>query len=154
MCFYHNNRNETRPGHTAARVRADVRGSCYHSWPCGCLKSEAMLVSKGHTAAEPMPIWKACTATWGNTDIQTQLLQRTISGSMVLLQLGSVLKLEARVATKGYTEVHDLGTTCGHVGIWEPCHNQNHPDLSCLYIHPEPRCHRGPRCCQGPYLGQ
>lgn len=29
VCFYHNNRNETRPGPTAARVCAGVWSSCY-----------------------------------------------------------------------------------------------------------------------------
>lgn len=44
------------------------------------------------------------TATWNNSDIQTWLLLRTVSGFVVLPQLESVLKSQAYVATKHYLE--------------------------------------------------
>lgn len=41
---------------------------------------------------------------WGSSDIQTHPLLRTMSGSIVLLWLGSVLKSGSCTATKGHTE--------------------------------------------------
>lgn len=50
--------------------------------------AETMLVSEGHDAARV-----ACTAIWSTGDIHILLLLRTMSGFIVLLQLGSVLVL-------------------------------------------------------------
>lgn len=74
----------------AATVCVDIRGSCYYRRPHRCLGSGAVLVSESHTAAAVL-IWVAYSATWCHGDIQTQLLQRTMSVSVVLSQPGSVL---------------------------------------------------------------
>lgn len=52
------------------------------------------------------------TATWNNSDIQTWLLLRTISGFVVLPQLESVLKCQAYVASKHYLETGDKAKIC------------------------------------------
>lgn len=60
--------------------------------------AEAMLVSKDHDAARV-----ACTVIWSIGDIHILLLLRTMSGSIVLPELGSVLvlpKLESLLKSK------------------------------------------------------
>ena len=61
-----------------------------------------VLVSEGHTDC----CWGLEASEWparppeGNGDIQTQLLLRTMSGSMVLMRLGYVLQSKSFSATK------------------------------------------------------
>lgn len=120
-------------GPTAAMVCVDVWGSCYHQRPCGCLGSGAMLASEGRAAAGAVPICVACTAFWGNGDIQTCLLPRIMSESMLHCSQG--LCCHQRWG-------HRVGvTTCDLIGAEVICHHQIHPDLSGLCFHPEPGRH-------------
>lgn len=48
------------------------------------------------------------TATWALGDILPGLLLRTVSGSVVITQVGSVLKSTAYIITKGYTDARGL----------------------------------------------
>lgn len=106
-----------------------------------------MLVPEGHAAPGALPIWVACTATWGDGDIQTRLLPRVVSGSMDLP------RPELCVAPKGYMEARGQGHNLCGLGVWRSCCHQSHPDLSGLCFHPEPGCYPGPSCCWVTSLG-
>lgn len=86
---------------TVASVCVGVWVSIYPWRPHGLLRSGVMLVSKGHIATGAVKIWVACTALWGNGDIQIWLLLRIMSGST---WMGSFLKSEVLVGTKGHTD--------------------------------------------------
>lgn len=89
------------------------------------------MVSECYAVSREVPIVVDFNATWDNSNIQTWLLLRTLSGSVVLLQLGTVLKSEALVASEGHTEARVETVTCGFLGVWETYHRQSHPGLSC-----------------------
>lgn len=63
-------------GPIAAEVRVDVRGSCCHQGPCGCLGScqspEFMLVTKSYAVAGAIWISEACAVTKCHDDFQAR----------------------------------------------------------------------------------
>lgn len=79
-------------GPMAVTVCADVQLPCYHRRPCRHPRSRAKLVPQGHTA------------TGGNGNIETQLLPKTMLGSMVLVRLESELKSGFFITTNGHKE--------------------------------------------------
>lgn len=87
----------------------------------------------------------ACSASGSNGNSQIQLLLRTMSRSIVLLQLWPVLKSEASIATEGYMEAWGQTTTSDLVGVQGPYYHYSHFDLNGLCFHPEPGCHPGPK---------
>lgn len=50
-------------------------------------------------------VWVTCAATWGHSDVLAHLPLRTMSGSVVLKQVGSVLMSEACVITKDHVDI-------------------------------------------------
>lgn len=137
-------RTKSRSVAYAVTVCVDVRRSCYYQRPHGCLRFGAVLVSKSHTTAAVL-IWVAYSATRCPGDIQTQLLQRTLSVSVVLSQPGSVLPPKI---TRKPRSGHNL-SPCWCLG---PCYHRRHSDLSGLCFHLEPGSHLGACCCRGPCL--
>lgn len=80
-------------GPAIARVCANGQCTCYHPRPYRHLKSRAMLLSQGHTAAGAVV-----------TSRLSHCL-RTMSESIVLLWLGSVLKSGSCITTKGHIKI-------------------------------------------------
>lgn len=66
-----------------------------------------MLVTEGHAATMSMLIWVTCTAIVVVVRSRPGMLLRAMSGSTVLLELGSVLMSEAHDATKGHMDAMD-----------------------------------------------
>lgn len=67
-----------------------------------------MLMSEGHTAMGLMPVQVACITPGTMMISQSRLLSRSLSGSVVLPQPGSVWILMAHIATKGHIDAWDL----------------------------------------------
>ena len=59
-----------------------------------------MLVPEGQVATRALQIGNACTNTWGYSEVWPKLWLRAISGSLTLLQQGSVLVSLAPVTSK------------------------------------------------------
>lgn len=114
-------------GHAASRVcvvvcgsetikdYADAGGLDCHFGLCWCLRA--------------MLLWGSCWYRWPALPPGTmvtfglRLLPRTISGSVVLPQSGSVLMSVTQVATKGHIDTRDLGCNlwpCGHPRVMLP----------------------------------
>lgn len=78
-----------------ARVRGVVHVSCYPQGLCRCPGSdespETLSVSEGHAATKAILICVAGASTKAMVTYRSELLLRTTSGFMVLLQLRSVL---------------------------------------------------------------
>lgn len=62
-----------------------------------------MLVSEGFGV---MLIYVGCIATWGSGGIQAQLLPRVVPGSLVQLQLGSILMAVSCVEDVNQKQFH------------------------------------------------
>ena len=60
-----------------------------------------MLVSMGHAATRAILIWMTCTVTEAMVMSRPKLQLRAVSGSMILLQLGSMLMSVVYVITGG-----------------------------------------------------
>lgn len=67
-----------------------------------------MLGSNGHSFMGAMPIWVACTATWGHDDVQTWDADKDHVWSMVL-SWSMVLMSMTCGTTKGHMDAWDLG---------------------------------------------
>ena len=67
-------------------------------WSVTCGQVSAL----GHAAVGAILIWVAWSASRAMITSGPELLLRAMSGSMVLLQLGSVLMFMARVTTRGH----------------------------------------------------
>lgn len=83
-----------------SKFMVDLPASVMPLWKCP---------HRGHIVAGAMPIWVAFSFTWVSGDIQSQRLPRTMSSSMVLWLLGTALKSENCIITKGHIEAQGLG---------------------------------------------
>lgn len=63
---------------------------------------EDMLDSGNHTAAGTMPIWEACATLGVMVTSGPKLLLMAMTGSMVLLQMGSVMMSIAHINTEAH----------------------------------------------------
>lgn len=102
-----------------------------------------MLMPEGNAASGAIVIRGACAATGGQGNLWPGLQPRTKSGSVVQLQLESVLMYMARVSTKGQMDACGLDHHGGHVDVQGPCFCWGYPDLSDLH------CRLSPWCCSG-----
>lgn len=89
-------------------------------------------------------MWEACFLPRARVMSRPGLLPRALSGSMVLLQPGSVLMPMTHAATKGHKDAQGLGChlwPCGclrTVSLLGSCPHREHADMSGLC------CHWGP----------
>lgn len=75
-------------------------------------------------------------STWSQFIHRTELLPgATMSGSVVKLELGSVLKSVAQVPLGPTRRPRICATACSLVGVWGPCCSRGHIDLGSLCCH-------------------
>lgn len=121
---------------------ANSRGLDLHLGPCWLVSG--VILPRRHTDLSDL-----C-ATWAMVTSRPGLLLSTMYGSVVLPQMGFVLKSMAHVATKGHMEVWGLG-----LNLW-PCLQPEAmllPELSWSEwpVFPQkPGYHPGLSCCGGP----